>query len=169
MSRVIKEWVCLAHGDFEGTKPQCPKGCKGDGMIERVFRTAPAIQSQGFRNINNTFETLARDQGVGNMNNVGGDGMQRADYWTRKKLYDDANSLGYGKKTGQAIDGLFKPIGQMPNLNALGPTGLQKTDGGQNYVPIGRGVAMPTLTPNLQGIRPYDGKSAGLPSGDVAA
>ena len=59
---IVKEFTCLAHGAFDSSEAVCPHGC-GEGMVQRAFRTAPAIQSRSFRGINNTFETLARENG----------------------------------------------------------------------------------------------------------
>jgi hypothetical protein len=55
--RVLKEYRCLAHGDFEAYKPQCPHGCD---FVERVFKTPHAIGGQA-KNIDKTLDTLASD------------------------------------------------------------------------------------------------------------
>lgn len=55
--RVLKEYRCLAHGPFEGYKPECPHGCN---TVEREFRTAHAIGGSA-KNIDRNLQALADD------------------------------------------------------------------------------------------------------------
>lgn len=59
---VLKEWICMAHGEFEGFEPACPHGCSGT-MVERQFRTAPGYP-QSIKGIDSTLDNLAKDFGM---------------------------------------------------------------------------------------------------------
>ena len=160
---IVKEWICLAHGEFDSADPVCPHGCRGDAMIERAFRTAPAIQSQGYRNINRTFDTLAAEAGVTNMNNSSGEGMCRADYATRKRLFDQSQSLGVGMKSGAVLDQMFKPTSEAAKAFAQGNvSALHKDETGRVNA---SGIPLGPIRPNLDGTKAYDGRSDGLPAG----
>ena len=63
--RVLKEYVCLAHGDFEAYTPVCPQGCD---TVERRFVSPPSIGGQS-RNIDKTLDTLAADFNMTDMRN----------------------------------------------------------------------------------------------------
>lgn len=56
---VLKEYICMAHGPFEGYEPQCPHGCSGT-MVEREFRT-PFSYPQKMNGIDRTLNNLASD------------------------------------------------------------------------------------------------------------
>ena len=64
---ILKEYICKAHGAFEGFDPACPHGCKGT-MVEREFRSAPAVHyKDGFNqssNIDKNLNNLAKDYGM---------------------------------------------------------------------------------------------------------
>jgi hypothetical protein len=154
---ITKEYVCAAHGYFEAGEPTCPSGCKGESMVTRIFTQAPAIQTQGFRNMNRTFEVLAAEAGMSNLNNAGGDGMRRMTYEDRKRVYDEAASLGY-TKSGMPIDDMFKPVGEAAGRMSAEASGLAATQAA--------GIKLPQLRPNLGGLPAFDGSKAGLPSGD---
>ena len=48
---IIKEWLCVEHGPFEGSHPICPgNGCESD-MVTRAFYTAPGIRSDFMKNL----------------------------------------------------------------------------------------------------------------------
>lgn len=157
---VVKEYVCLAHGDFDATEPVCPHGCSGQFMVERVFRTAPMIQSGGYARMNATFDSLAREQGLTNMNNSSGQ-QRRADYATHKRL-QEANDMVIrnGPRKGQDASQFFKPV-QDVNLGATGGGALQKV-GGQMMNSLG----VPLSTPSVRVEGKHDGTKAGLPQGD---
>ena len=67
--RVLKEYRCLAHGEFEGYTEVCPHGCD---TVERVFRTAFSIGGQS-KNIDKTVDTLMADYGMTDVRNNGGE------------------------------------------------------------------------------------------------
>jgi hypothetical protein len=162
---VVKEWQCMAHGYFDGTEPICPHGCESDSMVRRVFLTAPTIQSQGYRNMNATFEHLARENGVSDLRQRGGDGMRRADYWTEKRRADEAGALGWGHKSGQALDGVFKPANSI-TLSGNN-SAMRRTEEGKNVVPMGNAqIPMTPPKPVHSGGVPYDGTHLGAPKGD---
>ena len=160
---IVKEWVCLAHGFFDSAEPLCPYGCSGEGMIERVFRTAPAIQSQGYRNMNATFAALAAEHGVTDLNQRGGDGMRRVDYATAKRMHDQVQQLGIGLKSGRNINDLFAPVNSV-SLPAMGQSALQAGPGGRMMTPIGdSGVVFEPPRAVQAAGRPFDGRNAGTP------
>lgn len=70
--RVLKEYRCLAHGDFEAYKEICPHGCD---TVERRFGTPFSIGKQA-KNIDKTLDTLAADYGMTDMRNDTGSVME---------------------------------------------------------------------------------------------
>ena len=161
---VQKEWTCLAHGAFDSSESVCPHGC-GEGMVERAFRTAPTIQSRSFRGINNTFETLARENGLSNMRNAEGQGMRKADAQTYQRL-NEATALVMGSsKAGMAgMDAgeFFKPLNQF-QPGSTGDGGVLQRQGNQV---LSGAIPLNMPAPQLEAA-PFDGKSLGLPPGDA--
>lgn len=67
---IKKEWRCLAHGDFESTKPVCPFGCN---TVTRVHITPPSISTSGrTQNIDRTLEGLAGQFNMTDISNRNG-------------------------------------------------------------------------------------------------
>lgn len=62
------------HGDFEGTKPECPSGCD---VVERIFKTPVGFASDRTRNIDSTMRGLAASYGLTDVNNRGGQAAKR--------------------------------------------------------------------------------------------
>jgi len=171
---VLKEFQCLAHGDFDGfslddgSVPACPKGC-GPSMVQRVFRTAPAVQSAGYRQMNRTFDSLAQQHGLSNMSNRNAvqdhTGMRRADSGTYRRL-NEATEMVVGPSkagiTGTDVGSFFKPLNQFQP----GSTG----DGGVLHRTAEGGVvsgAIPLTTPKAVAVGSHDGRQAGLPAGEA--
>jgi hypothetical protein len=162
---VLKEWTCLAHGAFDGyelddgAKPHCPHGCVG--MTQRAFRTAPAFQTKGYRNMNSTFETLAREQGVSNLDNRGGGGMRRADYATHKRLNDATAMIMHASKSGMKghdASQFFRPLDQY-QAGSTGEGGAMRKENGVTTV-----AGVPLTAPGVQVEgRPFNGQSLGVP------
>ena len=67
---VVKEYRCLAHGNFEGVEPRCPFGC--ETAVERTFLTAPGAISGKTKGTDATLERLARRFGFTDMSNRNG-------------------------------------------------------------------------------------------------
>lgn len=64
---VNKEWICMAHGPFEGARAVCPRGCT---TVERAFLTPTSISTGGrTKNIDKTLQMLASDYKLTDMNN----------------------------------------------------------------------------------------------------
>ena len=163
MMAIQKEYVCMAHGDFDATEPKCPHGCAGDLMVQRVFRTAPTIRSASFGNINRTFESLAAEHGLSNMNNSGGGGMRRADYDAHRRLNQATQLLVQGgDRGGMDVSDVFKPIGNFQPGSTGDGGALRKVDG---HTVNSAGIPLNMPAPRLEA-RPFDGKSLGLPQGD---
>jgi hypothetical protein len=174
---IIKEYLCLAHGDFEAGEPKCPCGCEGDMMVQRVFRTAPSIQTQGYRNTNATFESLAREHGLSDMDNSDGGGMRLADAATRHRLAKatemvapsgrDVNEYFADVRTRNQVSSTARPVGevtrQSADTTAHGGAIIKNEAGG---ISLSNGVEL-----NRPGVRiegRFDGRaSAGLPAGDA--
>lgn len=185
---VTKEWSCLAHGDFDGAEQRCPHGCKGNGMVSRAFRTAPAIQSAGYRRMNNTFDTLAREQGVSNMSNrstmQNGTGMRLADHDTHRRLNNATEMIvQHGKAIGgEDASNYFKPLSDFGQVGASAVGALRKegvrtsvdSNGVSHSFGTGRtlvgdaAVPLSDPKPKLEAA-PFDGTKLGVPSGDGAA
>jgi hypothetical protein len=161
MMAVLKEYVCLAHGDFEGYAPKCPQGC-GEGMVQRAFRTPVRVNSAGYANMNKTFESLAAEHGLSNMSNASGQ-QRRADWQAHKRL-QQANELivQSGDRRGTDVSSVFQPLSNF-QMGSTGGGALTKENG---RTVNSMGVALNAPTPNLVA-RPHDGTKAGLPQGDA--
>ena len=159
---IVKEFICLAHGDFDSTKAVCPHGCKGE-IVQRVFRTAPSIQSRGFKITNDTFESLAREQGVSNLRNSYGESMRKADHDTYKRL-DHANELvmtaSKSGMVGQDASQYFKPLNNF-QMGSTGGGAIQKV--GDQVMAGG----IPLNRPRADVVSAFDGRDTGLPAGDL--
>jgi len=163
---VIKEWTCKAHGAFEGTQAECPHGCSGEGMISRAFRTAPSIQTAGYRSVNGTIESLAAEHGLTDINQRGGDGMLKTDWRARKRLQDSVEMMGHGDRAGQDMSKFFVPTANLDMLGQQqGALRRDPTTGGIATVMDGQIVPLPK--PGIQVAGSFDGKGAGLPKGDA--
>ena len=172
---IIKEWNCLAHGAFDGpslddgANPPCPHGC-GNSMVERSFRTAPSIQSQGYRNINASFKSLAAEHGLTNMSNKNamqdGIGMKRSTPETYRRLNQATEMIMGASKSGmQGMDAgqFFKPLSAyQPGSTGEGGV-LHRDSSGVSSA----GIPLRAPTPNLVAA-PHDGRESGLPAGDTA-
>lgn len=68
---IVKEYRCAGHGLFDSadTPPICPRGCTA---VSQVFITPRGLIGRGTKNIDNTFQTLANDFGLADMNTHGG-------------------------------------------------------------------------------------------------
>ena len=186
---IIKEYRCLAHGDFDspslddGSPPGCPHGC-GVSMVQRVYRTAPMIQTQGYRNINSTFQRLAEDHGLSDMSNRNavqdGTGMRRADAATHARL-NRATEMVMGSSRsgnqGQDASQFFQPLGNFQPGSTGEGGALQRVGGstvemrkGGTFVEGGTLMSgqTPLLPPKPKLDAPaFNGGSLGLPAGDA--
>ena len=176
---IIKEYECMAHGAFEAGEPMCPHGCEGDIMVQRVFRTAPSIQSARYRGINSTLQSLADEHGLTDMSNADGQGMRRANYATQRRL-DHAmdvvlNSSGrplsdyypdIRQGSGLAVSNSARPIGEVVRPAAdtvsAGTGSIIRDESGQ--ISLGNGMQLARPRAAIEGR--YDGAKAGLPTGD---
>ena len=174
---IIKEYQCAAHGDFEATSALCPHGC-GEGMVERVYRTPVGIQTQGFRNMNATLQDVAREQGMSDMNQRGGDGMLRTDWRARRRIADATEMIAYnGREVGSMFKDVktrfstsSKPVSAADVVNRSADTrsnggGLYK-DAATGQTIVGPGIVLPSAAPP-RGAPSFDGRSIGLPQGDA--
>ena len=66
---IIKEWTCLAHGDFDGPEAVCPHGCE---TVTRSFRTAPGLKSDSTKGCDSRLEYLAEKYNLTDMSNRNG-------------------------------------------------------------------------------------------------
>lgn len=162
---IVKEWVCLAHGDFDGAEPACPRGCSGSIMVQRAFRTPVGIQSTSFRNINGTLQSLADEHHLTDMRQRGGDGMRKADSGTYQRLQSGVDELG-AARNGMPIRELFQPTSQA-QLGAPEHSGLHRTEGGGMAVTM-NGTTIPIVRPTPRLEAPaFDGRAVGVPQGDA--
>ena len=172
---IIKEYCCAAHGDFEATEPNCPEGC-GGGMVERVFRTAPAIQTAGYRSMNATFDSLAAEHGVTNMNNNSGEGLRRADAGAHRRLAHATDVLT-SQHTGRDVSEFFSdPKSRFATSGVARPAGeavqaVADTRGFNGTIYRGHdgtvrvGADIPLARPQAQSVGSFDGRGVGLPAG----
>ena len=171
---IQKEWQCLAHGFFDspslddGSNPSCPHGC-GVSMVQRVHRTAPMIQTQGFRNINSTFQRLAEDHGLSDMTNRSAiqdhTGMRRADAATYSRLNKATEIVMGASRSGQQgadASQFFKPLNQF-QPGSTGEGGVLHRENG-----VVKSGDIPLTNPKPRLDAPaFDGSSMGLPAGDA--
>lgn len=68
---VLKEYLCHGHGKFETADepPVCPRGCTS---VERRFYTANGYIGSKSKNIDATYQQIANDFGLSDMNTHGG-------------------------------------------------------------------------------------------------
>jgi hypothetical protein len=102
MMAILKEYICMAHGEFEGFEPACPHGCSGT-MVERQFRTAPGYP-QTIKGIDQTLDNLAKDFNMTDMRHnsngsiAGGGNQDFAPRWGKdglKGLQQQGHQLGH--------------------------------------------------------------------------
>lgn len=72
MSKAIFDWECAAHGIFESTTGKCNFGC-GKGLVTKIFLKPPAFHAGRTSSIDKTLRGMAKEQGLTDMNNHGGD------------------------------------------------------------------------------------------------
>ena len=68
MSRILKEWRCMAHGIFENSTGLCPRGCS-QMFVTREIRTAPAYERPNKKFVDQQLRGIAADYGVTNLQN----------------------------------------------------------------------------------------------------
>lgn len=150
----------MAHGAFDGPEAVCPQGCDGT-MVVRAYRTAPSIQSRGYRGINRSFETLARENGLTDMHNRDGQGMRRADRHTHERLRQQTEMIVQsGDRKGMDVSQVFQPMSNF-RPGSTGGGGAIQRDGGQ--ITVG---GVPLERPRHVVEYAHDGRNAGLPAGD---
>ena len=166
---VIKEWVCMAHGDFDGPDAVCPSGCMGTGMIQRAFRTAPAIQSAGYRSVNASMASLAAEHGLSDMATVRpGEARTRVTYEQRRRTSQQSEMLGHGDNGEQDMGAYFKPLGAMGQLGAQPPSLVRDAATGRVVATDGAGNTVASFAqPKVHVAGRHDGTKAGLPAGDA--
>lgn len=71
-ARILREYICLAHGPFEGYEEVCPQGCT---TVERRFYTPVGIGGVA-KGIDRTLQTLADDYKMTDMRNDMGSVME---------------------------------------------------------------------------------------------
>jgi hypothetical protein len=188
---ILKEWNCLAHGAFDGfslddgSNPGCPNGC-GPSMVERAFRTPVTVQSQGYRNINKTFENLAADHGLSNMQNRSavqdGVAMRRSTPETYRRLNQATEMIIHSSRAnlqGQDAGSYFKPLSDFGMVGSSAASALRKTGlstvtdsqgrthtfgSGDTVLDNGLKLGQPVAKLDAPA---YDGTSAGLPAGET--
>lgn len=166
---VVKEFRCMAHGDFESPEATCPHGCSGPGMVDRAFRTPVAIQTAGYRSVNRTFESLAAQHGLTDMRNAPGESMRRADWHTHQRLETACEMVGL---QGNDVNAYFKPLSDFGKVGAAaGPqNSALSRDPATGRMQVMRDQALMTLgdpRATVQVAGKYDGTQAGLPAGDA--
>lgn len=61
---ILKEYRCMAHGEFENFDGKCPRGCTS-AFVKREIRTAPALEREGTKKfIDRQMDLLAADHGL---------------------------------------------------------------------------------------------------------
>ena len=154
-------------------------------MVQRVFRTPPAIQSRGYRTVNDSLEKLAREHGLSNMRNAPGESM-RKHTWEGERRLQHATELVMNSSrsglVGQDAGQFFQPLTAMPRI-APGSTptlrkaetasvtdnhGRTHTYGVGKTIIDGPGGSFELGMPKIQlHAQPHDGTGAGLPVGDA--
>lgn len=68
---VLHDYSCMAHGVFESMTGKCPHGCS-QSFVNKIFLQAPGLKSARTKNIDKTFQNLANDFKLTDMNNQNG-------------------------------------------------------------------------------------------------
>jgi hypothetical protein len=137
-------------------------------MVQRAFRTAPTIQTAGYRSVNKSFEMLAKDHGLTNMNQRGGDGMRRVTHEQESRTTRAMEMIGHGDNAGQDMGTYFKPLSEFGSAG-VHPSSLVKdpTTGRVVATDGTGGIVREFAPPKIIVAGSYDGSHAGLPQGDA--
>jgi hypothetical protein len=125
MMAVLRDYQCLAHGNFEGFEAKCPYGCS-DSFIKMIFLKPPGYHSDRTKGIDSTLKGLASDFGLTDMNNQNGTSANvRPDWKAVKereqllgKLGDTSQAWGTISKDGNGVAQAIKETKIIPD-NAL--------------------------------------------------
>jgi hypothetical protein len=101
---VIREFNCPQHGHFESKFSVCPHGCVD---VERVFITAPALNSRRTKNIDATLTQMAKDYKLSDISNKKGTLAASVPQFQPTPLPEDSTGLvdSYMKKQQQLFGG----------------------------------------------------------------
>lgn len=130
---VKKEWVCMAHGNFEADAPVCPAGCTTN--VERVFLTAPAGLSEKTKVVDTHLQRLAASYGYTDLSNRNGSvaassrrsggagpgGYDLTPRWEAVPKGDIFHAGGQIEKRDGSEGGASVPAGQYHTGEAIGP------------------------------------------------
>lgn len=122
----IFDWMCDAHGHFEGPVGKCPHGC-GAGMVKKVWLKAPGIQTSGkTKFIDKQMNAMAKEFGMTDMSNRGGrsvgenqDGFRwSAEAPSNPMLTGQPFAVKMNGKEGD-VSGMMHEVGLKQGQNAL--------------------------------------------------
>lgn len=138
---VVKEWLCAGHGFFEADEPICPKaGCT---TVERAFLTPAGYVGARTRSIDQSFQRIAKDYGLSDMNNRDGKAARVVDVpqgeaRAQQEQYGEMLKRRFGAKS------LVQTKNGMGAWGGVGPGGVYRAGGG--IVEGGRGPGAPAAT-----------------------
>lgn len=65
----LREYFCLAHGEFESFDGECPFGCS-ERFVQQQIRTAPGLKSIGTKNVDAGLDDLSKSYGLSDIPSV---------------------------------------------------------------------------------------------------
>ena len=139
-SSPVKEFMCMAHGRFDSRVAVCPHGCS---TVERIFVTPVGIRSARTANIDSTFQQIAGNYNLSDMNNRGGKAARVLDGKTQKAMIDaqDYNTMLQKRFGAKSLVGTRDGVGAWGGVN---PGGVYRVGG--TIVEQQRGGGAPTST-----------------------
>ena len=153
---ILKEWTCLAHGNFDSFWPKCPAGCEGK-IVRRAFRTPPGVTSPQTKGVDGTLRQLAAEYGLSDMNNHGGEtGVRQPSQSTVdfNEMFAPRN-VGVGQggtlQVGKGIVNADRGSGAAGTAagyirdNAAAP--IVRSEAGQVMVPVSGGMGIELASP----------------------
>ena len=65
----LREYFCLAHGEFESFDGECPHGCS-ERFVQQEIRSAPAFKSHRTKNVDTRLQDLSEGYGLSDIPSV---------------------------------------------------------------------------------------------------
>lgn len=116
---VVNDYNCLAHGIFESRTGKCPHGC-AKAMVQIVHLKAPGYVTGRTQGIDRTLAGLAKDHGLTNMNNHGG---ETGAFIQDPNMNKAADNMQAQMQRGQTFSGAFGKDSVSSSLAKIGVQG----------------------------------------------
>ena len=114
------DWMCDAHGHFEGHVGKCPHGC-GAGMVKKVWLKAPGIRTSGnTKFIDRQLDAMSKDFGMTDMSTRGGRSVGENQDEFRWSAQAPTNPMLTGQPYAVKMSGKDGDVGGMMSTVGLG-------------------------------------------------